>query len=111
MVDYVYLDNYTNSGKMGINRHVFEVIAENAVNKVKGASVSNKKQGFFQLYSPITCSVTSDGQINIKIGVKLKHGTNVNEICLKIQEEVANALMATCETVPFNITIKVDSIE
>lgn len=111
MVDYVYIENYTGLGDMGISRRVFETIAYNATNRVKGASVSSSKSRVFNLYHPIQCVLRRDGQVDIKISVSLKHGINATDVCLKIQKEVAEAIEEMVETVKVNIIIKIASIQ
>ncbi|MDD3036098.1 MAG: Asp23/Gls24 family envelope stress response protein [Bacilli bacterium] len=111
MADYVYIENYSKYGVMGISRRVFETIAQTATNRVKGATVSANKSRLFTLHRPIQAILRSNGLVDIRIDVAIKSGVNVSEVCLKIQEEVANALMAMTEMVPFNINIKVASIQ
>src|SRR5574344_494793 len=110
MADYIYLQNYSRKGDMGISRRVFEMIATEATNRVNGATVSNAKNGVFKVSHPITC-IFKDGKVIINIHVTIKRGIKVNDVCLKIQEEVANSLMVMCEVIPFNINIKVAAIE
>ena len=111
MADYVYIENYSKYGVMGISRRVFETIAETATGRVKGASVSSNKHRLFTLHRPIRAILRSNGLVDIRIDVAIKGGANVDDVCLKIQEEVANALMAMTEMVPFNINIKVANIK
>ncbi|MFA5480970.1 MAG: Asp23/Gls24 family envelope stress response protein [Bacilli bacterium] len=110
MADYVFIENYSKYGVMGISRRVFETIAQTAANRVKGAAVSANKARLFTLHRPIQAILRNNGQVDIKIDVAIKAGANVSEVCLKIQEEVANSLMAMTEMIPFNINIKVVSI-
>lgn len=110
MADYVFVDNYTGLGDMGISRRVLETIAYKATNRVKGASVSGAKSRLFNLYHPIQAIIHRDGTADIKIAVALRKGVNVNQVCLNIQKEVAEALEEMVETVKVNIVIKVASI-
>jgi len=110
MADYVYIENYTRNGAMGISHLVFYQIAETATNVVTGASVSKSKSRIFNLHRPISCKIRN-GQVNVDIAVSISKQANINEVCLKIQEEVANALSSMTELVPFNINIKVANIE
>jgi len=110
MADYVYIENYTRNGAMGISHLVFYQIAETATNVVTGASVSKSKGRIFNLHRPISCKIRN-GQVNVDIAVSISKQANINEVCLKIQEEVANALSSMTELVPFNINIKVANIE
>jgi len=108
MTDYVYIKNNSNLGEIGMSRKVFEQIALEATNRIQGASVSAKKR--FTLDNPIQVSFRKDGKVDVLVTINLKKGQNANDVCLKIQEEVANAFLAYAESVPFNIEIKVASI-
>ncbi|MCF0117647.1 MAG: Asp23/Gls24 family envelope stress response protein [Bacilli bacterium] len=116
MADYVYIENYSKNGKMGISHLVFDQIASLATDRVKGASVAkiedskNKKSSrAFALHKPVICDI-KNGIVNVKIDVTISAQANVNAVCLQIQEEVANTLQAMTELVPFNINIKVTGI-
>lgn len=110
MADYVYINNFTRNGAMGISYVVFYQIAETATNVVTGASVSKAKGSLFNLHRPISCQIRN-GLVNVDIAVSISKQTNINEVCLKIQEEVASALSSMTELVPFNINIKVANVE
>lgn len=111
MAEYVKIENYTRNGAMGISHVVFDQIAEIATNKVKGASVKSVNAGkLFKLHKPIACQIRN-GKVDVKIDVRVARGVNVNDVCMQIQEEVANALSSMTELVPFNINIKVVAIE
>ncbi len=110
MAQYVYIDNYSNLGSMGISNHVFYQIAETATNKVKGASVSHQSKSLiFLLQKPIQVEI-SKGLVNVNVSVNISKTANINQICLAIQEEVATALSTMTELVPFKIDIKVANI-
>lgn len=110
MADYVFIENYTGLGNIGISRNVLITIAAKATNRVKGASVSDAKSRVFNLYHPIQCVIHRDGTADLKIAVSLKKGINVNQVCLNIQKEVADAIEEMVEAVKVNIIIKVASI-
>ena len=40
MAEYIYLDNYSKKGKLGIHRHVFDQIVTSALYSVKGIAKS-----------------------------------------------------------------------
>ncbi len=110
MAQYVYIDNYSNIGDMGISNHVFYQIAETATNKVKGAMVSHQNKSLlFLLQNPIQITI-SKGLVTVKVSVNIAKAANINKICLSIQEEVATALSMMTELVPFRIDIKVANI-
>ena len=112
MADYVFVENYSKNGKMGISHIVFDQIASLATTKVKGVTVrkNSKTTKAFSLHHPVTCDIRN-GIVNVKIDVIINAQANVNEVCLKIQEEVANAITAMTELVPFNINVKVTGID
>ncbi len=110
MAEYVYIDNYTRNGTIGISHYVFDQIASIATDNVKGAAVANsRKKGLFKLMHPISCSIRN-GKVDVKIDVTIQKNVNIHDICLNIQKEVASALSSMTELVPFNIDIKVVSI-
>ena len=110
MAEYVYIQNYTRNGAMGISHVVFDQIAASATNQVNGATVKENPNDFFRLHKPITCSIRN-GLVDVKIQVNISAGVNVNEVCLRIQEEVASALRMMTELVPFKIIVEVANIE
>ena len=115
MADYVFIQNYSKNGKMGISHIVFDEIATIASDKVEGVAVStgkknSKKQRAFFLHHPVTCDI-KNGIVDVNVAVVINSMANVNQVCLKIQEEVANAITSMTELVPFNINVKVTGIE
>ena len=108
--DYISVNNYSRLGRMGISRRAFETIAEKATNEVKFANVANKSSHRFSLRGPVIVSFRKDGRVDIDIDVSIAEGAKVQEVCLEIQHNVANAIQMMCETVPFNIQVKVISI-
>lgn len=114
MADYVYIKNYSKNGEIGISRHVFEDLATEAVERIGGAKVSDKKSSrrrVFKLYNPIKVVFHDNGQVEILIDITLKKGVNAKQVCEAIQEEVAQSLLVYTESVPFDIHLKVKSIE
>lgn len=117
MSNYYYLNNYRNAGAMGISRNAFIKIATIACNNVTGASVSQrgKKRNpvnmIFDLASPVKAMFRRDGKVEIGLQVQISKQANVHETCLKIQQEVANAISMMCETVPFSVELKVVSLK
>lgn len=107
MADYYKIKNLSKSGDIALSRKVFEQIASDAANRVNGASVSKKEK--FKL-SPVVVSFHSNGKVEVALSISLSKEANVNETCKKIQEEVASSLMAYCESIPYEIEIKVVSI-
>lgn len=110
MAEYVFIQNYTRNGIMGISHNVFDQIAEIATNQVQGASVSSRKKGSFSLHKPITCSIRN-GLVDVKIFVRIAARINVKDVCVNIQENVASALSMMTELIPFKIVVEVAAVD
>lgn len=108
MAEYVQIQNYTRNGVMGISHHVFDQIAEIATNQVKGAETFTRKSTFF-VHRPATCEI-KNGLVTVKIYVVIAAEANVNEVCLNIQENVANSFAMMTELIPFKIGVEVVNI-
>ncbi|HMM00642.1 MAG: Asp23/Gls24 family envelope stress response protein [Bacilli bacterium] len=110
MAQYVYIQNYTRNGLMGISHVVFDQIAEIATNNVAGAKVREPIKTVFSLHKPIQCSIRN-GLVDVKIYVNIdRNVVNVSEVATRIQEEVANALTSMTELIPFKINVEISSI-
>ncbi len=110
MADYVFIQNYSNRGKMAISTSSFEQIVSIVTNKVIGVSTTKKNNSPFRFHKPVHCSI-SNNKVIVNIQVIIKKGNNVDKICALIQDEVAEALTTMVEMVPFSIKIKVAGIE
>ena len=108
MEEYVYIPNYTRNGVMGITNHVFEQIAEIATNQVKGTETFTRKSTFF-VHRPASCEI-KNGLVTVKIYVVIAAEANINEVCLNIQENVANSLAMMTELIPFKIGVEVVNV-
>ncbi len=107
MADYVKINPNSKTGDLLISRAVFEQLATDATNKVQGVSVAKKS---FKLYKPVQAIFQKNGRVKIAVSINLKKGANAQDICLKIQESIANSLMAYAESVPFDILINIMEI-
>lgn len=105
--NYVILNNFNSTGKVGISRAAIETIASKAVNEVKEASVAKSRQGLFKVKGPASVAFRKDGRVDIRLEVTISKDAKVKDVCLEIQESVASAVTMMCETVPFSIKIKV----
>jgi uncharacterized alkaline shock family protein YloU len=108
---YVGINNYSKLGQMGISHRAFETIASIAANKVQGASVKKTSSRLFNLDKPVSTTIRKDGRVDIHLDVVLRKKTDVNKVCLEIQEEVTNSITMMCETIPFKVQIKVVSVK
>ena len=112
MADYVIIKNTSNKGQLAISRKVFEELATDAVDRVMGASIAKSKikiKTLAKLFSPVRIVFHNNGQVEIGIDISIKKGSNINQVCEMIQDEVGRSLLAYTESVPFEIKIKVAS--
>lgn len=107
MADYVQINPNSKNGSLMISRAVFESIASDATNRVSGASVAKKN---FKLLKPVQATFQRNGRVKITISINLKKGVKAQDICSKIEESVANSLMAYTESVPFDVNINIVEI-
>ncbi|MBP5092328.1 MAG: Asp23/Gls24 family envelope stress response protein [Bacilli bacterium] len=110
MADYVLIKNYSRNGKMAISRDALQSITERAVASIPGANIATRKKaglpGFF-MEKPVKIILRSNGIADIRLEVALSPDAKVMDVCTKIQQEVAQAIQMTCETVPVSVNIKV----
>ncbi|HZJ89578.1 MAG TPA: Asp23/Gls24 family envelope stress response protein [Bacilli bacterium] len=107
MAQYVHIQNYNKQGLMGISQTVFDQIAEIATNEVSGATVM-KKRGF-TLFEPVHCHIRN-GEVTVKIAIKVNAGVNVKTISKTVQESIAQSLNMMTEHIPFKILIDVRDV-
>lgn len=110
--NYYYMNNYRNTGYMGISRRAFESVATKAADGVVDVNVKKRGKGVFALANPVSVSFRKDGKVDITLDVTIskKAHANFKDICLKIQEAVASAISMMCEAVPFKVNVKVVSV-
>ena len=112
MADYVYLDDYSKKGELGISYRVFDQLVTSALLNVKGITKSQKqikKNQFIRLNRPVQTYIRRD-IVHILIYIDVAKGRDIHEVVEDIQREVHNSLLLTTEQVPVNIEVKVESI-
>jgi uncharacterized alkaline shock family protein YloU len=111
MAEYVYIQDYSKRGKLGISKKCIEEIISISTNKILGVETadSQNKKFAFSFYKPISCEIVN-GKVQINVQVKIKQGHNIETICTNIQEQIAEDITSMSELVPFSIKIKVVSI-
>ncbi len=110
MAEYVYIQNYTKRGNLAISTSVFDQIVTTVAERMSGVKLKSKGKSKFSLRKPSHTEV-KNGRINTDIEVVLSKDSNVNEVCLQLQEEIADALTSMTEFIPFSINVKVVGIE
>ncbi len=112
MAAYVYLDNYSKKGKLGISSRVFDELVTAALLNIKGIAKSQKfmkKMQFIKLNRPVQTYINKD-VVHVLIYIDVAKGKNIHEVVSNIQEEVHNSLVMATEQVPVNIQVNVESI-
>ena len=112
MADYVYIDNYSNKGKVAISLNVFDALVTNALVSVKGISMSSahmKRNQKIRLNRPVQTTIRR-GIVHVWVAVDVTKGTNLQEVTHNIQDEITNAFLMATEQVPFDVQVKVISI-
>lgn len=110
MAEYIYIQNYTKKGKLAISTSVFDQIITLVIEKIKGVKIKKNQDFLFLLHRPIHCEI-KEGKVNADIDVIVSQESNVNSVCLKIQEEIAYAISSMTECIPFLVNVKVVGIE
>lgn len=110
MAEYVYIENFSKRGKLGISKNCFEEIISCATNHINGVQTAKKQSKFvFSFHKPVSCEITN-GKVQINVQVKIKQGNNIEKICTDIQQQIAEDINSMVELVPFSIKVKVVSI-
>ena len=112
MADYIYIDNYSKKGKIGISLNVFDALVTTALGNVKGIALSNahmKKNQQIRLNRPVQTTIRH-GIVHVWVAVDVAKGTNLQDATRDIQDEITNAFLIATEQVPFDVQVKVISI-
>lgn len=113
MATYVFIQNYSRLGLVGISNYAFKQIAEYATRDIEGVLLEkgDNTGGSWELSQPIAVRIKDNHQVDINVSINLIGKLNVAKTCLKIQESVANYLMLMSELIPVRINIRVVSIQ
>lgn len=112
MANYVYIDSTINRGKMAISANVFDQLVSNALSRVNNISMSQKqmkKNQSIRLNRPIQTKISRE-IVHVWVSIDIKKGTDIHEAQKAVQDEVMRTLMASAETIPFDVQVKVESI-
>lgn len=112
MSQYVFTNNIFKSGKTAIAANVFDQLVSKTLEELDDISMSSKhmkRNQKIRLNRPVQTRITK-GIVHIKVSVDLKKGTNIQDACSLIQDEVVRSLLSSAETVPFDVQVKVESL-
>ncbi len=100
-----------NSGKIGLNRQVFGLIAKNTIEECEDVSIDPNSRNFFSFgKGPIICDL-NNGKISISVEVKVKYGKNVNRTTRQLQQRIVNAIANMCDVQVSAVNVKVVGID
>lgn len=110
MAEYIYI-SINGREKLGISTQVYDQIVKKAVASVPGLgdSGASLKKGQRAGVKKVKCTIRK-GIVHIWISVDVKKNSNIQEVSMKIQENVANAIQEATGHIPFDIQVKVESI-
>lgn len=113
MANYLFIENYSNKGKIGISLNAFDSLVALSLQKVKGIDLSmnetKKKKKKIKLHKPISTSI-SKGILHIALFIDLAKEENIQNVCKTINEEVSDTLLESTEQIPFDVQVKVMSL-
>ncbi len=109
MAEYIYIQNYSNKGKLAISHTVFEQIVEIVTSKVQGVQLKNSKKRF-SMHKHVDCEI-KNGKVTTFINIKIKKNSNEEKIKSMIISEVEGALSSMTEMIPFTTVVNVKGID
>lgn len=99
MANYVLLEHYNaNGGKLGISYKVFAKLAEKCIEDMK--EIQDDKANI------VNISIRNN-TVTYRIVVSVKPGVDTEKVKNELEDKINNSLLLTCETVPFQMNIKV----
>jgi hypothetical protein len=110
MADYIYIDNLTKKGTMGISTLVFENIVSDAIKSLPDIEESSKRlkrNQKFALNRPVRINIRN-GVVHIWIAVDIKKDIEEKKILDKLDKEIHAAMDMATEQVPYDIEFKVE---
>ncbi len=110
MADYVFIDNLTNKGKIGISYLAFENLVNDAILNVPGIAKSSrqlKKDQRFRLNRPIKITIRN-GVVHVWLAIEINSNVDKDEVKQLLEKEIHLALNEATEQVPFDIEIKIE---
>ena len=108
MADYVFIDNLTNKGKIGISYLAFENLVNDAILNVPGIAKSSrqlKKDQRFRLNRPIKITIRN-GVVHVWLAIEINSNVDKDEVKQLLEKEIHLALNEATEQVPFDVEIK-----
>lgn len=111
MADHVYINNYSNKGKLAISRNVFDSVVSNTLERlnVNKSRKQMKRNQRFRLNRPVQTTIRH-GIVHVWVAVDIPKGENIQAISRKIEEEIADSFLAMTDQIPFDVQVKVETL-
>jgi len=101
--DYLMIhENVNDYGTIGLSKVVFETISSITIQEDKDVVLPDTTP----FYKPIVCKVEKNS-LKLNIDIKLKNGKNVNEVTLRVQKKISDAILEMTALQISNIDLKV----
>ena len=97
MADIISINNHSSKGELGISKKVITSLVDEATKRVLNGGKASKD---IKIAKETEIFFTKSGKVNINVSILLKKGTNPEEVCLKLQQEIAHDLAVYTESVP-----------
>lgn len=105
MAEYIYMQNCSKNGKMGISYKVIEKIAaDSCYSMIDKVLIDKTGKG-----KAITCTINK-GKAYLNVRIKVKQGSNAASTASLLQEEISKNLISTIEFSDCVININVVGI-
>ena len=112
MARYVYIENYSQRGRIAISRNVFDSLVVSALHRVKGIAKPSKtiqKNQRMRLNHPVVTDI-KNGIVHVGITLDVSKEADLRSTIRDIEQEVEHTLLVATETIPFDIQVKVESL-
>lgn len=111
MGKYVYIDKDSKKGRFGIGVGVFEVLANDALQRVPGL-VTDSDESNHRHKPKLNSSEVSihHGVVYVKVKITAKNSVDVKKLESDIIEAINTAFMMVAEQIPTEVKVKVENI-
>ena len=108
---YVYIDKDSSKGMFGIGVDIFNVLANQALQRVPGLVDEPVETGYSHRLQFNSSEVNIHrGVVYVKVNVNANKGYNLQKLKDMITEEINSSFMMIAEQVPVEVKIKVENI-
>lgn len=113
MADYIYINNLSGKGKIGISYLAFESLVVDAINQIPGITRSAKqlkKNQYFRLNRPVQVTIKNE-VVHVWVAIDIDEKTDQEKIIALLEQEIHSAFDSMTEQVPYDIEIKVEKVK